>query len=281
MRDLLTWLIYASSAVALTDAAALQRTGRGDMIRARSAEDTVERGQDKAILSGLLRVMSAQAIHGLVRDGAPVRLAARQASPMNDTTTPGATTSSEPTVTPTPTTTTPDESSTTSPDVTPTESTPAPTSTPPDTSSSPAPTSSASSPAPTTTPPVESTSSPAPTSETTTSASESPSSESSSEADSPTTPSLTTSRRPTTTTPRPTPTSKTTTFTSTLPDGVVTTVTEVAVVTPGVDGEGEDGTPTESAVGNLQTGNAAPCGARVPGFGEILAGLLVGGFVLA
>ncbi|KAK5627226.1 hypothetical protein RRF57_002941 [Xylaria bambusicola] len=69
----------------------------------------------------------------------------------------------------------------------------------------------------------------------------------------------------------------TSTFTSTLPGGAVTTITEVAVITPDVTDTDGDSTPT-TGIGNLQTGSAAPI-VRSPGF-EVFAGLLVGGVMM-
>ncbi|KAF2970396.1 hypothetical protein GQX73_g3242 [Xylaria multiplex] len=302
MRTLLfTFFVYASFAVALTNAAYFRvRSSHGDSTGNENVETTFTR---------LLSAVSPQALHQLLHEYAPnafkqgvlssdrhaveaahprssavastiVHLAIRQATSGNDTTTTDAPTSTDSstdssstpsTTSDTPSTTSTDEPTTTSTEQTPTETTETPQDTP--TSSS-----SALTTAPTST--STSISTPASATETaeTTDITDTPSRTSSSSwhtsAFSSNVDSTTTSTFSTSTTP--TPTSKTSTFTSTLPGGIVTTVTEVAVVTPGVtDG---DSTPTTD-IGNLQTGSAAPI-VRGPGF-EILAGFLVGGVMLA
>ncbi|KAI0533270.1 hypothetical protein GGR58DRAFT_487497 [Xylaria digitata] len=300
MRTLLfTFFVYASFAVALTNAAYFRaRSSQGDSTGDENVETTFTR---------LLSAVSPRALHQLLHEYAPntfkqgafssdhhtveathprspamvstiVHLAVRQATSGNDTTTTDAPTSTDSstdsssstpsTTSDTPSTTSTDEPTTTSTEQTPTETTETPQDTP--TSSSTL----------ATTPTSTSTSTPASATETTetTDTTDTPSRTSSSSwhtsAFSSNVDSSITSTFSTSTTP--TPTSKTSTFTSTLPGGIVTTVTEVAVVTPGVTDR--DSTPTTD-IGNLQTDSPAPI-VRGPRF-EILAGFLVGGIMLA
>ncbi|RYC59364.1 hypothetical protein CHU98_g6855 [Xylaria longipes] len=183
------------------------------------------------------------------------------------------TTSTEEPTTSTEEPTTSTEEPTTSTEAPPTESTETPSDTP--TTSSESPTTPTPTPAPAPAPTTE----PSSTTETPTdtpgptSSSPAPTSESSSDMDSSSTPSTFS------TSTTPTPTSKTMTFVSTLPGGAVTTVTEVAVVTPGAsEGDSDDSAPTDS-MGNLQTDSPAAI-VRGPGF-AVIAGFLVGGFMLA
>ncbi|KAI0911214.1 hypothetical protein F4823DRAFT_587145 [Ustulina deusta] len=313
MRTLLfTFFVYTSFTAALTDAAYFGvRSLREDSTGVEDVDNTVNQNGDQTSFSRLLSVVSPRALHQLLHEYAPnafkdgvsgsdhqtveavharspelpssvVRLAIRQGTSANNTTTSDTTTSSSApaTTSDTPSTTSTDEP-TTSTEQTPTETTstnqdtPTASSSTPATTPTPTPTSTPTSPSSSTSTST-STSSSTPTTEATetetpdsTSSSSWQTSKSSSDAHSSTTSTFSTSTTPT-------PTSRTSTFTSTLPGGAVTTVTEVAVVTPGVtDG---DSTPT-SAIGNLQTGSAAPI-VRRPGF-EIFAGFLVGGVIFA
>ncbi|KAI0454531.1 hypothetical protein F5B21DRAFT_504230 [Xylaria acuta] len=304
MRTLLfTFFVYAS----FTNAASLGvRSWQEDSVGFEGVDNTVDRDQDRTTFSRLLSAVSPRALQQLVHEYVPnafkdgvfssdrnagdvyirgpalatsiVHLAVRQATSGNDTSTsdtptssdvPTTSTSDVPSTTPTEEPTTSTEEPTTSTDAPPTETT----ETPPDTPT----TSSSTTPAPTPTPTTEPSSTTETPTETPDPTSSSPSStpapESSSDIDSsgstPDTVSTSTTA---------TPTSKTSTFTSTLPNGAVTTVTEVAVVTPGAT-EGDDGGTPTSGIGNLQTDSPAPI-VRGPGFG-IIAGLLVGGVMLA
>ncbi|KAJ2980801.1 hypothetical protein NUW58_g6851 [Xylaria curta] len=263
-----TFFVYASFAVAFTHAASLGgRSWREDLVGVDPVDGTIERDQDQTAFSRLVRAVSPQSLRQLLHEYIPnpfndgrqaaeaayagnsilatsvVHLALRQATSGNDTTTSDTSTSSEvPTTTSaTPSTSSSNQETTSTPQGT-TSTAQAPT----ETTSTTQDTLTSASSTPTTTP------APTPT---------------------PSTDTITRTPSPSTTA---TPTSKTSTFTSTLPNGAVTTVTQVTVVTPGVDDN--NGTPTD-AVGNLQTGSAAPI-LRRPGI-EILAGFLVGGIVLA
>ncbi|GAW12758.1 hypothetical protein ANO14919_021290 [Xylariales sp. No.14919] len=310
---LFTFFVYASFTVALTNAAYFGvRSSQGDSTGSEHVDDTVSQKGESPAFSRLLSAVSPRALHQLLHEYAPntfkhgifnsdryaaeavharspalastiVHLAVRQGTSGNDTTTsdaPAPTDSSSSSSTPATTSDIPSTASTTSTDETtttaeqtPTETTETPQNTP-TSSSTPVTTSTpTSSSTPTEATETTETTETAETTETTetpglTSSSSWQTSESSRDVDSSTASTFSTSTTPT-------PTSRTSTFTSTLPGGVVTTVTEVAVVTPGATG----GDSTTSAIGNLQTGSSAPI-VRGPGF-EILAGFLVGGIMLS
>ncbi|KAI3323302.1 hypothetical protein HD806DRAFT_498763 [Xylariaceae sp. AK1471] len=301
MRTLLfTLFIGASITIGFTNATHFRaRSWQEGSMPVEDADNTADQDQSTT-LSRLLGRVSPEALHHLLHEFVPntfkhgiyssdrdaveavhagnpdlastiVHLAVRQGPSGNDTTTSDTPTSSTmstsdtaPSTTPTVEPTTPAEM-TTSPQPTPTPSLSITTTT--STSmSTPATTETSESPQTTeTTEPTSSSSPPSPPSP-----SSLPTSESSSDV-------VSSSTSTFSTTTAPAPTSKTSTFTSTLPGGAVTTITEVAVVTPGVPEQ--NASPSTSAIGNLQHGGPAT-NVRGPGL-PFLAGLLVGGVVLA
>ncbi|GAP89070.2 hypothetical protein SAMD00023353_0902790 [Rosellinia necatrix] len=303
MRSLLvTFFVYASFTFALTGAASLQaRSWQEGSLGAESVNEVVNQnqGQPETAFSRLLNAVSPRALNQLLKDGVfgsdrraveevnvedtkivsrIIHLAIRQGSSSNDTTTSDPPTSAKSTTSETSSTTSTEEP-TTSAEPMPTETT---TSEDPTTSSEPPSTTTmttttTSKPTSISTPPAETSKSTETTKTTETKETPKPTPSSST----PTSDTGNADPPQTSVTPAPTvatPTSKTSIFTSTRPDGAVTTVTEVAIVTPGAsEGDNNDSTPT-SAVGNLQTGPAARI---VGGQGlERLFGLFIGAMML-
>ncbi|KAI0491197.1 hypothetical protein F4859DRAFT_37736 [Xylaria cf. heliscus] len=298
--SLLTFFVYAS----LTNAATLGlRSWQEDSVGFEGVSNALNQVQDRTTFSRLLSAVSPRALQQLMHEYVPnafkdgdsgsdhdavedvyvrspiiatsiVHLAVRQSTSGNDTTTSDTPTSSDVP----PTTSTSDAPSTTSTEEPTTSSKATPTETSETTPDTPTTSSTTSAtPTPTPTPAPTTTTEPSSTTETptktpdSTSSSSVPTSESSNNIDS-------TSTTPVPTSNTPTPTSKTSTFTSTLPNGAVTTVTEVAVVTPGVS-QGDDDNTSNTGPGNLQTDSLAAPTARGRSFG-VIAGLLVGGVML-